>query len=270
MPRPWRWVLAFAIAAAGVSGCARQSRFVARPESLPPTNRIPVELAVMRVAPAPVAAPSRAAEAPPKCGYFRARAKDLADIPTFLVGLSSRDAVDVGVTKFAHFGLGGSGNKMVGIGYGAAGVASERTKGFPWTNSKAVADWKAAFCFFAHDLKVDHTRVAYAAYPLAPPGDRAVYEDKGRAVIWVGERGQALPAVRWADLEAEGSCAPVALRLGFSPGELADFVAGWFGADLAGDDARPFGRRLYDPPAPRPAARAVAETKAVDSPSRTL
>ena len=39
------------------------------------------------------------------------------------------------------------------------------------------------------------------------------------------------------------------MRLGFNPGELLDFVFGWLGADLFGDDQA----RLMPKPEPEPA-----------------
>ncbi|MCI0341317.1 MAG: hypothetical protein L0216_09240 [Planctomycetales bacterium] len=47
------------------------------------------------------------------------------------------------------------------------------------------------------------------------------------------------------DVEASAYAGFVCARVGFSPGEFLDFVLGWFGIDIAGDD------RAYEPPAKR-------------------
>lgn len=51
----------------------------------------------------------------------------------------------------------------------------------------------------------------------------------------------ATPRMRWwqlADVSAGANAVLVGARAGVSPGELLDFVLGWFGIDIAGDDAR--------------------------------
>lgn len=42
--------------------------------------------------------------------------------------------------------------------------------------------------------------------------------------------------IHWLDVEVDGA-AFLGMRIGFSVGELGDFFLGWFGVDIAGDDA---------------------------------
>ncbi len=55
----------------------------------------------------------------------------------------------------------------------------------------------------------------------------------------------AEPAMRWheiLDVKAGVNAGLVGARAGVSPGELLDFVLGWFGIDIAGDDKKPESR----------------------------
>ena len=46
--------------------------------------------------------------------------------------------------------------------------------------------------------------------------------------------------LHWLDVEVDGA-AFLGMRIGISVGELADFLLGWFGVDIAGDDEVPEG-----------------------------
>ncbi len=56
--------------------------------------------------------------------------------------------------------------------------------------------------------------------------------------LWSGKAHEVAPTARIHafDIEASLHAGIVYLKAGFSPGELADFLLGWFGADIAGDD----------------------------------
>lgn len=58
---------------------------------------------------------------------------------------------------------------------------------------------------------------------------------QGRRWIW-DPPGQRHLEVHAFDVEAYAHAAVAGIVLGFSPGELVDFLLGWFGADVAGDD----------------------------------
>jgi hypothetical protein len=81
-------------------------------------------------------------------------------------------------------------------------------------------------------------QVLFASYPITGPLD-----DSQRA--WLEEHHVVLnPAPYYSEIEVVAA-AGLSLRLGFNPGELVDFLLGWFGVDIYDDDLS----RLKKPPA---------------------
>lgn len=81
------------------------------------------------------------------------------------------------------------------------------------------------------------------------------YYDDSRIEEWKGEEGAVNRKARIHafDIEAGVFAGIVGARVGFSPGEFVDFLLGWFGVDIAGDDeARRFIPIREDPPEDRP------------------
>ncbi len=73
--------------------------------------------------------------------------------------------------------------------------------------------------------------------------------DSGGHWIWSasGDTDTVWRRIHAFDLEASVYAGIVCARVGFSPGEFLDFLLGWFGLDIAGDDT----------PVPEPPARRV-------------
>ena len=64
-----------------------------------------------------------------------------------------------------------------------------------------------------------------------------ITKDCGRK-HWILETDRRpVRAYRWTQVEVTAAAGP-AVTMGFNPGELADFIVGWFGIDLYGDDIR--------------------------------
>jgi len=57
----------------------------------------------------------------------------------------------------------------------------------------------------------------------------------GRAWIWRRD-GATLEKIHACDVEVYAHAGIIGVVLGFSPGQFIDFVLGWFGLDIAGDD----------------------------------
>ncbi|MCZ6691122.1 MAG: hypothetical protein O7H41_16160 [Planctomycetota bacterium] len=60
-----------------------------------------------------------------------------------------------------------------------------------------------------------------------------------RDVKWIwGSQGSTWARIHAFDIEAGVFVGIIGVRAGFSPGEFVDFLLGWFGVDIAGDDVR--------------------------------
>ena len=57
----------------------------------------------------------------------------------------------------------------------------------------------------------------------------------GRPYYTPPEYGTNYPAHYWTQIEVTAGAGP-SVRVGFNPGELVDFLVGWFGVDLYNDD----------------------------------
>jgi hypothetical protein len=78
----------------------------------------------------------------------------------------------------------------------------------------------------------------------AYPDDFASLRPGYARSLRIAHRGARIHAF---DIEAGISALFVGVRVGFSPGELLDFLLGWFGIDIAGDDTmRPYLEVLED------------------------
>ncbi len=72
------------------------------------------------------------------------------------------------------------------------------------------------------------TQVALVSYPLTEPE-----EDQKD---WLEEHHMVLnPAPYYSQIDIVAA-AGLSVRFGFNPGELADFLLGWFGVDIYHDD----------------------------------
>lgn len=155
-------------------------------------------------------------------GYLQDRALDLADCFKVAVAAGPELSADLKATDALHLAVGGGVHGEAGFVGRKPGAASMMTLGLPvapfmeegilygrYVFDECFGDWKEADvqdeCYALHFLNAKPTN----------------------------------PRHRWVeafDLEA-GAIVLVGGRIGFSPGQFADFLAGWFGADPAGDDA---------------------------------
>ncbi len=172
-------------------------------------------------------------------GYFKDRGRDAADIFTLTGGWGLGVKVRVGPVRtgllFKHFELIGlRGGILVPIG------ASLR-------DSEYFGDWYFSPPFAVLDRTHD--------YGLGTTAEEEFFPDtlgRGKGIYIAAVLGSDRPFLHpfLAEPEEVGACyytqieALVALgpsvRAGFNPGELLDFVLGWFMIDIYGDD---IGRR---------------------------
>jgi hypothetical protein len=151
---------------------------------------------------------------------IRARALDLADVFTVAVGAGPEVSADVQATDLVHLAVGGGVHVeggAVGRRVGGAGVV---TYGLP------VAP-------FLED-GVLHARLA-----LDDPGGAWRTEDVQDEcyvvhALALRETNPAATALQALDVEVSAFLL-VGARVGFSPGELLDFLSGFVGLDPAGD-----------------------------------
>ena len=175
--------------------------------------------------------------------YFANRARDFGECWRVEVGAAMGLGVGVNAPGLAHVGLGG-------------GKSSARSS-LGW-------DYGHAFAFRASSDSPHEALIEFwLPLPLPFPGDPSPTflshvagpsrlrrgSDDHKCVGWlpcVWDLASA-PSVqdpwpRWRaihafDIEVAAYAGLLHARLGFSPGEFADFLLGWFGLDLAGDDS---------------------------------
>jgi len=135
---------------------------------------------------------------------------------------------------------------MWGIGSAPTSKVMEVVFGFPFSNFNGDClrehGWRYLFVFHEHyiiDIENDDFRghrcclvpLLFTLKTDAEKGSRFVME--------------VPPPSRWADVEVGVTVFLLSARVGISLGELADFLVGWLGPDVAGDDATPWGERKW-------------------------
>lgn len=147
--------------------------------------------------------------------YLADRGRDAAQVVTFEAGVGPGLAVDVKATELAHLGAGYADVHKVSLRGGELRTLRDVEVGLPTSavlSAGALNDGRGARAFHLH---------ANLAEALA---DRPF---------------------RRADVEVGVALGFFSIRVGFSPGELLDLIAGLFGFDPAEDD--------LGPPSPEPA-----------------
>jgi len=89
---------------------------------------------------------------------------------------------------------------------------------------------RAFLAFVGEPLKLRKSILFFDTTSL--PG-LAYHRNLGREGFVEEER----PLVQALDVHVDVTLTPLSFRLGFSPGQFADFLLGFFGLDIAGDDA---------------------------------
>jgi hypothetical protein len=166
------------------------------------------------------------------CGagnYFRNRAGDLSDV---LQGELGWPAIGVyaEVTPLLHTGL----------DFWRAFPAWGGTAGTFRTRAPEQSE------FFGYSVLLWHARDLDTDPAARDPEDLESFPPTHAGTLThVHELGHAfddrpcpdvLRPLHWLDVEVDAALG-LGVRLRFSPGELLDFLLGWFGADLGGDDA---------------------------------
>lgn len=151
------------------------------------------------------------------------RGRDLADCFTLTLSCGPEVSVDAKATEALHLAVGGGFHVEAGCIKGDAGEAMVMTYGLPVVPFLEDGILYGRYSAFeSGSWTVDHVQdECYGIHLLDEPPTNPL-----RA-----------PIDRF-DLEL-GATVLVGARAGFSPGQLLDFVAGWFGADPAGDDPVP-------------------------------
>ncbi len=183
----------------------------------------------------------------PGCSYLSARGRDATDLISLGISSGSGMGVRIGATRLL------AAEVMAQKDETFAGV---RQRNFRWTESSygllfasfrmpTVGDepppprWKFFDLFTTSRRRTLHP-------------NRPEVEDR-RHTLFVFSGAHAQRAVDFLDLEAGASAFIGGLEVSIRPGELADFILGWFGLDIARDDGIRYGETV--PPA-RPAASA--------------
>ena len=165
------------------------------------------------------------------CSYIEARAADFLDV--FMIEASYGPGVHAGIqlTDFVGTGVGYSSQTGVGLYGRYAGVAEREAAGLP--------------TIYLSRLKSTSSLQPVIESSIPPPSD---------TVLSPGFQGNILMApwywwwkpaaaphdwfyrgIRSFDVSV-GFSAGVGAHVGFSPGELLDFLLGWTTLDIAGDD----------------------------------
>jgi hypothetical protein len=173
----------------------------------------------------------------PGCVWIGARGRDLGDIVRVegSVGVGLQANVTVG--ELLHLGVGSSRRSSAGWAYGIPTSERRVEDHFPLS---LVESWDHAGLEALHVLKIGAgTDPAVHRCPIIAP---ATFES-GRI---------RKPAMQFWNLEIGVMAVVVGAEVGVNPAELVDFVLGWFGIDIGGDDdpeARAH-RRLWIPASP--------------------
>lgn len=169
------------------------------------------------------------------CTFARDRLNDFADVFTARVGICYGVSARAQVTDYFSVGVGGAAGKKYGfIGRDLVG-RRETYYGFPVSN-----------IFFA----VENSSDAPACFALPLPSERIEVTNYPRTTLKAGYEKDIYRAlaIRFFDkqrhlfpsdmrVEVGLTAVIIGLDLGFNPVELADFFAGFFGADFAKDDS---------------------------------
>ncbi|MDF1800327.1 MAG: hypothetical protein P1V81_14205 [Planctomycetota bacterium] len=154
--------------------------------------------------------------------YLGRRGADLAEAFTLTLAAGPEVSVDVQATDALHLALGGGVHGEAGLAGGALGTAGVMTLGLP------VAP-------FLED------GVLYGRYVFSEVGggwSAEDLEDECYLVHLVDAAPTHPKFDAWHALDLEaGFVVGVGARVGLSPGELVDFLAGLVGLDPLGDDA---------------------------------
>ncbi|MCI0343109.1 MAG: tetratricopeptide repeat protein [Planctomycetales bacterium] len=182
--------------------------------------------------------------------YLAGRARDLGDCFRLQAGVAYGLGGGVQAAGLAHVGLGVGffdrrygGGWMYGEGY-AFGADTDPERAPEAKEGEFYL--LVAHLSFRRGWGIGHAvedlhgpHLCWVLVPAALTWERG---REGDEWIWTDSSDEVLQRERrWArvhafDMEASAYAGVVGLRAGFSPGEFLDFLLGWFGLDIAGDD----------------------------------
>jgi hypothetical protein len=164
------------------------------------------------------------------CSYFSGRWDDFADCWRLEGNLAVPTAIWVHAGPVAHLGVGGVDN------FELHSTEFKSMSSGPRYHLPERARRGAAERYFLVVHRVTDQDMKGRG------GERNLHECFGILPGILHRTGQDRDLLHLWDVEVGVSPLFVGLNIGVSPGELLDFLLGWFGIDLGGDDAEP-GRR---------------------------
>jgi len=178
------------------------------------------------------------------CAYLSARARDLRDVVTFDVGLGFGLGVDGQLTDAIHTGLGGGQYFVWQLGHPSHLASNSALGGLQANLAWLVYRTDGSMIAADHQgFLLNFTQ--WPAWFAEPPRSR---DPLGRTTSLPLSQHPTAPWWNLADVDVGVQLLPVSCRIGARPGELIDFLLGWFGADLLGDDDGPPPRQWHDDP----------------------
>jgi len=163
--------------------------------------------------------------------YLYDRGNDFLDCFQANVGVGCGLAANVKVTDWITYYLGGSRTYRAGLGRRFIQAWREQEGGILLLGERRVLN------MYGYDVKGErkHRRGDYlgerlSSFVLVLPVDICSFGSHHRYSASVR------PLVEQANLEVGATLGVVAARVGVSPGQMIDFVQGWFGVDTPGDD----------------------------------
>jgi hypothetical protein len=186
--------------------------------------------------------------ATPFGNYMKNRGNDLLDPFKIRAGIGLGLHADVEATELLHAGIGGSGIP-IGAGmngrYMHIGEQLELNCNLPVTLFiKKEADMIGTdpynpWCFTHYHIECDWRGKNEVTYCCLSPLLYGVDKYGNAALDYTKQKDDIKkPVYRWLDAEAGATLGFINGRIGFSPGELLDFVLGIFTIDIAKDDAK--------------------------------
>jgi hypothetical protein len=207
------------------------------------------------------------------CTYLAARARDLRDVVTFDFGVGFGLGVDGQLTDAFHTGLGGGQYFVWQLGHPSHAASDSALGGLQANLAWLVYRTDGSMLAPDHQgFLLNFTQ--WPAWFAEPPHGRDALL---RTTSLPLSQHATAPWWNVADIDVGVQLLPVSCRLGARPGELVDFLLGWFGADVLGDDDGPPPRHWLDdaltqcnPALPLTTAEALADLERMRGTPRPL
>lgn len=208
--------------------------------------------------------------------YFNNRALDLADCFKANIGAGLGAGASVRITEYVSFGVGGGYMWKAGYWKRTVGTNRELLIGWPAANVTTIVHIAGKEgdddCNCGNGGSGDAAAAIVLLYLLVPmnaifignegfgsntrecPGESGLggksYSLSGYTSVsvfgfnyhpfiddYLGIKSRRQEVIDAFDIDVSVQAGVVGIGIGFSPGEFADFILGWFGADIAKDDA---------------------------------